>query len=132
MRFCTSGRKTSQIHSALKRRFKGLPIISVAGVRRAESRQRARASIADQDKSTGTWTWRPILGWSTSDVFTALDDWGIRNGNLRPDRDHAQADDRPAESISGRCGPSRAPVRSPHFLTDEFDRPPDDRGRLLP
>lgn len=73
MRFCTSGQKTSQIHSELKRRFKGLPIISVTGVRRAESRQRARATIADPDKSTGIWTWRPILDWSTTDVFAEID-----------------------------------------------------------
>lgn len=77
MRFCTSGQKTSQIHSELKRRFKGHPIISVSGVRRAESRQRARATIADRDKSAGIWSWRPILDWSTADVFGALDAWGI-------------------------------------------------------
>lgn len=77
MRFCTSGQKTSQINSELKRRFKGLPIISVTGVRRAESSQRARAAVADQDKTTGIWAWRPIVDWSVADVFSALDDWGI-------------------------------------------------------
>lgn len=77
MRFCTSGQKTSQIHSELKRRFKGMPIVSVVGVRRDESRQRARAEIADRDKATGIWTWRPILDWSISDVFSSIDAWGI-------------------------------------------------------
>lgn len=77
MRFCTSGQKTSQIHSELKRRFRGLPIISVTGVRRDESRQRARAEIADQDRSTGIWTWRPIIDWSAVDVFAAIDARGI-------------------------------------------------------
>lgn len=77
MRFCTSGQKTSQISAELKRRFKGLPIISVTGVRRDESRQRARAEIADQDRSTGIWTWRPIIDWSVADVFTAIDAQGI-------------------------------------------------------
>lgn len=77
MRFCTSGQKTSQISSELKRRFKGLPIISVTGVRRDESRQRARAVIADQDRSTGIWTWRPIIDWSVADVFAAIDARGI-------------------------------------------------------
>lgn len=77
MRFCTSGQKTSQISSELKRRFKGLPIISVTGVRRDESRQRARAEIADQDRSTGIWTWRPIIDWSVADVFAAIDARGL-------------------------------------------------------
>jgi 3'-phosphoadenosine 5'-phosphosulfate sulfotransferase (PAPS reductase)/FAD synthetase len=77
MRFCTSGQKTSQIHSYLKRRFKGSPIISVTGVRREESRQRARAGTADQDKSTGIWTWRPIIDWSTADVFAEIDARGL-------------------------------------------------------
>lgn len=77
MRFCTSGQKTSQIHSYLKRRFKGLPIISVTGVRREESRQRAHAEIADRDKSTGIWTWRPIIDWSTADVFAEIDARGL-------------------------------------------------------
>ena len=77
MRFCTSGQKTSQIHSELKRRFRGLPIISVTGVRRDESRQRARAEIADQDRSTGIWTWRPIIDWSAADVFAAIDARGL-------------------------------------------------------
>lgn len=77
MRFCTSGQKTSQIHSELKRRFKGKPIISVVGVRRDESRQRAHAEIADQDRSTRVWTWRPILDWSAAEVFAAIDAYGL-------------------------------------------------------
>lgn len=77
MRFCTSAQKTSQIHSELKRRFKGMPIVSVTGVRRAESRRRAKAEIVDQDRSTGIWTWRPIIDWSTDDVFAALDGRGL-------------------------------------------------------
>ncbi len=77
MRFCTSGQKTSQISAELKRRFKGLPIISVTGVRRDESRQRASAEIADQDRSTGIWTWRPIIDWSVADVFAAIDARGL-------------------------------------------------------
>lgn len=73
MRFCTSAQKTAQIHSELKRRFKGMPIVSVIGIRRDESSQRARAEVADRDKATGIWTWRPILDWSASIVFSEID-----------------------------------------------------------
>ncbi|MBN8933934.1 MAG: hypothetical protein J0G97_19485 [Rhizobium pusense] len=62
LRFCTSELKTSKIHAELKRRFSGLPIISVTGVRREESPQRARAEILD---------------WSEGEVFSSLDFWGI-------------------------------------------------------
>lgn len=77
MRFCTSELKTSKIHAELKRRFKPLPIISVTGVRREESTQRARAEIVDHKLGEQIWTWRPILDWSEAEVFASLDAWGI-------------------------------------------------------
>lgn len=77
LRFCTSELKTSQIHAALGRSFKGLTVISVVGVRRQESRQRARAGIADRNHRSGTWTWRPILDWTEAEVFDAIDAWGV-------------------------------------------------------
>ncbi len=77
MRFCTSAQKTAQIHSELKRRFRGMPIVSVIGIRRDESSRRARAEIADRDKATGIWTWRPILDWSASAVFSEIDASGL-------------------------------------------------------
>ena len=77
MRFCTSELKTSKIHAELKRRFTRLPIISVIGVRREESPQRARAAIMDHKPGERIWTWRPILDWSEADVFASLDAWGI-------------------------------------------------------
>lgn len=77
MRFCTSSQKTAQAHSELKRRFKGIPIVSVIGIRRDESSQRARANVADRDKSTGIWTWRPILDWSAATVFSEIDASGL-------------------------------------------------------
>lgn len=77
MRFCTSELKTSKIHAELKRRFSRLPIISVTGVRREESPQRARAEILDHKPGERIWTWRPILDWSEAEVFSSLDFWGI-------------------------------------------------------
>ena len=77
MRFCTSELKTSKIHAELKRRFSGLPIISVTGVRREESPQRARAEIFDHKPGERIWIWRPILEWSEAEVFSSLDFWGI-------------------------------------------------------
>jgi len=77
MRFCTSELKTSKIHAELKRRFSRLPIISVTGVRREESPQRARAEIFDHKPGERIWTWRPILDWSEAEVFSSLDFWGI-------------------------------------------------------
>lgn len=77
MRFCTSEGKTTPIQSELKRWSPHLPIISVTGVRRQESRQRSRASIMDHKPGERIWTWRPILDWSEDDVFSALDGWGI-------------------------------------------------------
>ncbi len=77
LRFCTSELKTSKIHAELKRRFSRLPIISVTGVRREESPQRARAEILDHKPGERIWTWRPILDWSEAEVFSSLDFWGI-------------------------------------------------------
>lgn len=56
MRFCTSELKTSKIQGELARSFKGRQIISVVGVRREESRQRARAAVADRNPRNGIWT----------------------------------------------------------------------------
>lgn len=68
MRFCTSELKTHIIRAELRRRFKGMQIINVTGVRRQESAARAKGSIADIDRD-GTINWRPISDWSTEDVF---------------------------------------------------------------
>jgi 3'-phosphoadenosine 5'-phosphosulfate sulfotransferase (PAPS reductase)/FAD synthetase len=77
MRYCTSELKTSKIHAELKRRFPRLPIISVTGIRREESTQRARAAIMDHKPGERIWTWRPILDWTKTEVFASLDAWGI-------------------------------------------------------
>lgn len=77
MRFCTSELKTTKIHAELLRGFRGMPIISVVGVRRQESRRRACAPVADQNPRNGIWTWRPILEWSEDEVFASIDARGV-------------------------------------------------------
>ncbi len=77
MRFCTSEMKTHPIEAMLRRRFPALPIISITGVRRAESRRRARLAVADRSSDGRIWTWRPILDWSETDVFASIARHGI-------------------------------------------------------
>ena len=77
MRFCTSELKTALISSKLKVLYPRKSIISVTGVRAAESAARAKAPIAQvQPKLTGKgfagWDWRPIHSWPTEDVFSYL------------------------------------------------------------
>ncbi|WP_136617024.1 MULTISPECIES: phosphoadenosine phosphosulfate reductase family protein [Mesorhizobium] len=77
MRFCTSELKTHIISAELKRRFPGQTIINVTGVRRAESAQRAKATIASPDAEGRIWSWRPIADWSEQDVFSLIDHSGL-------------------------------------------------------
>lgn len=83
MRFCTSELKTSQITAELRRRFRGLPIINVTGVRRQESQRRARLPIGDRNCRASRddapfWDWRPLSDWSTEEVFACIADAGLR------------------------------------------------------
>lgn len=78
MRFCTSELKTDIICAALKKRFPGQQILSVTGIRHAESAQRAKMPCCQvQPKLTKKgvigWNWNAIIGWPTADVFTYLD-----------------------------------------------------------
>lgn len=77
MRFCTSEQKTHVIVAELKRRFKGIPIINVTGVRRAESAARAKSTISSWDADKRILNWRPIADWSVEDVFAAIDGSGM-------------------------------------------------------
>ena len=82
MRFCTSELKTHLITAALRKRFKGTPIVNVTGVRRAESAGRAKATIADPDNGasrpgTPYWNWRPLVDYSTADVFATIAQSGL-------------------------------------------------------
>ena len=78
MRFCTSELKTSVICQALTSRFAGQAIVSVSGVRRAESKQRRNTPISSvQDNlirkriaTTGI-DWNPLVDWSLPRVWAA-------------------------------------------------------------
>lgn len=72
MRFCTSELKTHVIAAELRRRFKGQPVVNVTGVRREESRARAKGSIASKDSNGSGWSWRPISDWTVAQVFERI------------------------------------------------------------
>jgi 3'-phosphoadenosine 5'-phosphosulfate sulfotransferase (PAPS reductase)/FAD synthetase len=79
MRFCTSELKTAVICRELVRRYPNSSIVSVCGIRREESSNRAKAAVVElQPKlcSTRLQTrgvdWRPILDWSRRQVFEFL------------------------------------------------------------
>lgn len=78
MRFCTSEMKTHPITAMLRRRFPGEVVINVTGIRRDESRRRARSAIAEMDRSGRLWNWRPILDWSAGDVFASIARHGLK------------------------------------------------------
>lgn len=75
MRFCTSELKTAVICRELVKRFPAQTILSVAGIRREESPNRAKAQpMKRQNKLTsathGTegYDWLPILDWTLDEV----------------------------------------------------------------
>jgi 3'-phosphoadenosine 5'-phosphosulfate sulfotransferase (PAPS reductase)/FAD synthetase len=72
MRFCTSELKTHIISAELRRRFPFETIVSVTGVRRAESSARARGTIAGLSVDGRMWTWRPLSDWSTEQVVACV------------------------------------------------------------
>lgn len=81
MRFCTSELKTCVLCSALKKRFPGLPVISVSGIRRQESTSRAKAPVAQiqpklMRKGIEGWNWNPIIEWETPEVYAYLAEIG--------------------------------------------------------
>lgn len=74
MRFCTSELKTAVICSALSKRFKGQNILSVTGVRHAESAARAKMPICSPQplltkKGVEGYNWNAIIEWPTEDVY---------------------------------------------------------------
>lgn len=77
MRFCTSEQKTHVIIAELKRRFKGQQIINVTGVRREESRNRARMPAADMEKTGRILNWRPIIDLTIDEVFAMIGSSGL-------------------------------------------------------
>jgi 3'-phosphoadenosine 5'-phosphosulfate sulfotransferase (PAPS reductase)/FAD synthetase len=80
MRFCTSELKTDVICRELVRRFKRQTIISVSGIRRAESTARSKSPITKpsaklSSKAHGTrgLDWHPLADWSDREVFDFLE-----------------------------------------------------------
>lgn len=76
-RFCTSELKSAVIASAVRRRFPTGDVISATGVRREESRARARMPVAKRDerlsrRSGAGHTWNALLGWTRRDVLHYL------------------------------------------------------------
>lgn len=76
MRFCTSELKTDIICRALVKRFPGRTILSVTGIRREESSNRAKSPIATPQAKLKSAThktigfnWNPILDWTLEDVL---------------------------------------------------------------
>jgi 3'-phosphoadenosine 5'-phosphosulfate sulfotransferase (PAPS reductase)/FAD synthetase len=79
LRFCTSEAKASVITRFLRSEFAGQEVISVIGIRRAESpaRQLTPVSADDRRLSSGAGTsgfiWNPLVDWSTDEVFALHD-----------------------------------------------------------
>lgn len=77
LRFCTSELKSAPIASELRRRFKGLDIVSVAGIRRQESSNRAKMPISKENaklkrKGAAGLDWNAIIEWSEETVFAEI------------------------------------------------------------
>ena len=84
MRFCTSELKIDQITRYLSRRFQGQSIVSVTGIRREESTERAKALVSARQKKLESVTrktsgvnWNPILEWTKEDVFALAEERGF-------------------------------------------------------
>lgn len=80
LRFCQSEMKAAVIGPAIARRLKGERVVSVLGLRRDESHNRAAIPIAKADhryarpgnrNGTAMSIWHPIADWSAADVFRA-------------------------------------------------------------
>lgn len=74
LRFCTSEFKAAVITRFLRASYPGREIISVIGIRRAESPARRLAKVSAIDSrltrnGTSGLIWQPLVDWSTSDVF---------------------------------------------------------------
>lgn len=77
MRFCTSEFKGNLLAAELTRRFPKQNILSVTGVRHAESAARAKMPTASENiklSARGCYglNWNPIITWSTAEVFSYL------------------------------------------------------------
>lgn len=78
MRFCTSELKVDVICRALTKRFPDAPILSVTGIRRAESASRAKMPVTKvqpklaRKRAVGL-NWNAIMDWTTREVLAYLE-----------------------------------------------------------
>lgn len=86
LRFCTSELKVQVIGPALSRRFRGQTVVSVIGLRRAESASRRGTPVSRRDErfarpgnpaGTHMLNWYPLVDWSTDEVFACHDRHGL-------------------------------------------------------
>lgn len=86
LRFCTSELKAHVIGPELARRYRGETIVSVLGLRRAESAARGDTPISRLDPrfakpgnkaGTRMISWHPLANWSADDVFACHDRHGL-------------------------------------------------------
>ncbi|MES2027101.1 MAG: phosphoadenosine phosphosulfate reductase family protein [Pseudomonadota bacterium] len=82
MRFCTSELKSAIIASALRKRFPDETIVSVTGIRREESANRAKMDVCGIDArltrrhAVGLF-WNAIIDWHIEQVFQTIIDTGL-------------------------------------------------------
>ena len=82
MRFCTSELKAAVISSALKKRFPGQDIVNVAGIRREESDNRAKAPVSKEEprlkrKGLEGHTWNAIIEFTLDQVLGTIASSGL-------------------------------------------------------
>lgn len=80
MRFCTSELKLAVIARELISRFPGRAIVSVSGIRREESKTRAKAPIWQPQPRLASAThgtigidWHPVIDWTRDEVLAGLE-----------------------------------------------------------
>lgn len=87
LKFCQSEMKIAIIGPAIARMLRGQQVVSVVGLRRDESNNRAATPIAKPDTrfakpgnrhGTSITLWHPLADWSAVDVFEAHARMGIR------------------------------------------------------
>lgn len=82
LRFCTSELKSKVIDSYLKKRFAGLDVLAVTGIRRQESSRRrimpvSKLSNSLTSKEHRGVTWNNVIEWPIEQVFSAIKNAGI-------------------------------------------------------
>lgn len=82
LRFCTAETKVHPLNAEMRRRWRGMPIVNVTGVRREESSARARSTVSQYEsahsrRDTPIYSWRPIVDYKVADVFETMRRAGV-------------------------------------------------------